>query len=74
MSLLPASEEFVSELPYARHHCSSGSYAVDVSGLGDPTGSKATAGLALIVTRTHKPVHQGKMQIPLEGSELHKYF
>jgi hypothetical protein len=27
------------------------------SGLGDPAGSKATAGIALRVTGTHKPLH-----------------
>jgi hypothetical protein len=32
--------------------------------LGDPTGSNATAGLALRVTGTHKPLYHGKVKIP----------
>jgi len=36
---------------------SSGSYPLDPSGLGDPAGSNATAGLGLRVTGTHKPLH-----------------
>jgi hypothetical protein len=67
MSLLPASVEFVSEFPSPRHLSSSGSYPLDLSSLGDPTGSNATTSLALWVTGTHKPLQQGKVEIPLEG-------
>jgi hypothetical protein len=31
----------------------------------DPAGSNATAGLALRVTGTHKPLHHDKLLIPL---------
>ena len=50
MSLLSAPEEFVSEFVSPRHLSSSDSYPFDLSGLGDPTGSSATAGLAVRVT------------------------
>jgi hypothetical protein len=49
--------EFTSEFP------SSVSYPLDLSGLGDPTGSNATAGLALRVKGTHKPVYHGNVEI-----------
>jgi hypothetical protein len=55
MTLLPASEEFLSKFPSSRYLSSSGSHPLDLSGLGDPDGSNATAGLALRVTGTHKP-------------------
>jgi hypothetical protein len=42
-----------------------GSHSLDLSGLGDPTGSNATASLALRVTGTHKQPHHGKVEIPL---------
>jgi hypothetical protein len=32
--------------------------------VGDPAGSNATAGLALRVTGTHKPLHRDKVEIP----------
>jgi hypothetical protein len=32
--------------------------------VGDPAGSNATAGLALRVTGTHKPLHHDKVEIP----------
>jgi hypothetical protein len=67
MSLLTASEEFVLEIPSLRHLSSCGSYPLDLSVLGDPTGSNATASLALRVTGTHKPLCHGKVEIPLEG-------
>ena len=57
MSLLSAPEEFVSEFVSPRHLSSSDSYPFDLSGLGDPTGSSATAGLAVGVTGTSKPRH-----------------
>jgi len=46
---------------------SSGSYPLDLSGVGDPAGSSATAGLALRVTGTHKPLHHDKVEIPSGG-------
>jgi hypothetical protein len=58
MLLLPASEEFVSEFPSPRHLSLSGSYPLDLSGLGDPTGSNATADIALRITETHKALPQ----------------
>jgi hypothetical protein len=62
MLLLPASEEFVWEFP-SRHLSSSGSFPLDLSGLGDPTGGNTTTGLVLRVTGTHWPLH-GKVEIP----------
>jgi hypothetical protein len=35
--------------------------------VGDPAGSNATAGLALRVTGTHKPLHHDKVEIPSGG-------
>jgi hypothetical protein len=61
MTLLPAPEEFLSKFPSSRYLSPSGSYPVDLSGLGDPAGSNATAGLALRVTGTHKPLHNDKV-------------
>jgi hypothetical protein len=67
MSLLPASGEFLFGFPSPRHLSSSGSYPLNQSGLGDPTGSNATAGLALRVTGTQKPLYHGKVKIPTKG-------
>jgi hypothetical protein len=39
--------------------------------LGDPTGSNATAGLALRVTGTHKPLYHGKVKIPTKGCDYY---
>jgi hypothetical protein len=64
MTLLPASEEFLSKFPSSRYLSSSGSYPLD---LGDPAGSNATAGLTLRVTGTHKPLHHDKVEIPSGG-------
>ena len=64
LTLLPASEEFLSKLPSSRYLSSSGSYPLDLSGLGDPAGSNPTAGLALRVTGTHWPLHHDKVEIP----------
>jgi hypothetical protein len=64
MTLLLASEEFLSKFPSSRYLSSSGSYPLDLSGVGDPAGSNATAGLALRVTGTHKPLHHNKVEIP----------
>jgi len=61
MTLLPAPEEFFIEVPSSRYLSSSGSYPLDLSGLGDPAGSNATASLALRVTATHKPLHHDKV-------------
>ena len=66
MTLLPASEELLSKFLSSRYLSSFGSYPLDLSGLGDPAGSNATAGLALRVTGTHKPLHQ-KVEIPSGG-------
>jgi hypothetical protein len=70
MSLLPSSGEFLLDFPSPRHLSSSGSYPLDLSGLGDLTGSNATAGFALRVTGTHKPLYHGKVEIPTKGSHL----
>jgi hypothetical protein len=67
MSLLPVSGEFLLDFPSPRHLSSSGSYPLDLSGVGDPTGSNATVGLALSVTGTHKPLYHGKVEIPIKG-------
>jgi hypothetical protein len=67
MSLLPASGEFLLDFPSPRHLSSSGSYPLDLSGLEDPTGSNATAGSALRVTGTHKPLYHGEVEIPKKG-------
>jgi hypothetical protein len=68
MLLQPASEEFVSEFHSPRHHSSSGSYHFELSGLGDPTGSNATGGLAPGGAGTHKPLHHGKVEVPFRPS------
>jgi hypothetical protein len=67
MTLLPASEEFLSKFPSSRYLSSSGSYPLELSGMGDPAGSNAIAGLALRVTGTHKPLHHDKVEIPSGG-------
>jgi hypothetical protein len=64
MTLLPASEEFLSKFPSSRYFSSSGSYPLDLSGVGDPAVSNATPDLALRVTGTHKPLHRDKVEIP----------
>jgi len=61
LTLLPVAEEFLSKFPSSRCLSSPGSYPLDLSGLGDPAGSNATAGLALRVTGTHKPLHHEKV-------------
>jgi hypothetical protein len=67
MRLLPASEEFLSKFPSSKYISSSGSYPLDLTGVGDPAGSNATAGLALRVTGTHKPLRHDKVEIPSGG-------
>jgi hypothetical protein len=78
MKLLPASEEFLSKFPSSRYLSSSGSYPLDLSGVGDPVGSNATAGLALKVTGTHKPLHHDKVEIPssynIHGLKLNEIY
>jgi hypothetical protein len=75
MTLLSASEEFLSKFPSSRYLSSSGSYPLDLSGMGDPAGSSATAGLALRFTGTHKPLHHDKVEIPSGGSvRYNKHF
>jgi hypothetical protein len=64
MSLLPASGEFLLDFPFPRHLSSFGSYPLYLSSLGDPTGSNATASLALRVPATHKPLYHRKVEIP----------
>lgn len=44
-----------------------GSCPLDLSDLRDPTGSNATANLAVRVTGTSKLLHHSKVEIPLEG-------
>jgi hypothetical protein len=72
MTLLPASEEFLSKFPSSRYLSSCGSYPLDLSGVGDPASSNATADLALRVTGTHKPLHHDKLEIP-SGSVRERY-
>jgi hypothetical protein len=38
---------------------------LDLSGIGDPTSSYATAGIALRVSGTLKPHHHDKVETPL---------
>ena len=72
MLLQPASEEFVSEARSPRHLSlslsASGSYPVDLSALGDPTGSNATAGLAVGGAGTRKSLHHSKVVIQFRPS------
>ena len=68
-SLLPASEECVPEFPSPKHLSSTGSYPLDLSGLGNSTGSDTTVGLALRFTETHKPFHHDRVKIPLKGDD-----
>jgi hypothetical protein len=76
MTLLPASEEFLSKVLSSRYLSSSGSYPLDLSGVGDPPGSNAIASLALSVTGIHKPLHHDKVEIPSGGIHMlcHFYF
>jgi hypothetical protein len=67
MSLLPASGEFLLDFPFPRHLSLFGSYPLDLSGLGDPTGSSATAGLALRVTGTQKPLYHARWRYQQRG-------
>jgi len=52
------------EVPSSRYFSLSSSYPLDLSGVGDPAGSNATASLPLRVTGTHKPIHHDKVEIP----------
>jgi hypothetical protein len=67
MLLILVSEEFVSEFSVPGHLSLSGSYPVNLSRLGDPTDSSATADLAVRFTGTHKPLQYGKVEILLGG-------
>jgi hypothetical protein len=69
MTLLPASENFLSKFPSFRYLSLSGFYPLDLSGVGEPAGSNATANLALRVTGTHKPLHRNKVEIPSGGTK-----
>jgi hypothetical protein len=63
----------LSKFPLSRYLSSSGSYPLDLSGLGDPPGSNATASLALRVlfcTGTHKPLHHDRVEIPSGGGGI----
>lgn len=65
-----ASEELVPEFPSTRHHSSSGSYPLYLSGLGNPTSSNAAASSAVGVSGTHMPIHYGKVNRIGEGAGL----
>ena len=60
-------EEFVSEFPSPTHPSSSGSYHLDLSVSADLIGSNATAGLAVSVIGTHKPLLNDKVVIDWFG-------
>jgi len=60
--LQQASNEFVSAFPSTGHFSLSGTYPLDSSGLGDPT---TTVCLTLRITGTCKPLHHGRLEIPL---------
>ena len=64
MSLLLALVEFLSEFPSSGHFSSSGFCPLDLSGLGDPPGRIATAGLSLKVTGTHEQFYHVKVVKP----------
>jgi hypothetical protein len=68
ITLLPASEEFLSKFPSSRYLSSSGTYPLDLFGVRDPAGSNATADLALRVTGTQKPLHHDKVEILLHSN------
>jgi len=57
----PSIRGILSKFPSSRYLSLSGSYPLNLSSLGDPAGSNATAGLALWVTGTHKPLHHDKV-------------
>ena len=61
---VPASKESESRFPSARHLSSSGSYPLDLSGLGDAASSSAATDLDLRVIGNDKPLHNGKVKIP----------
>jgi hypothetical protein len=47
---------------------------LDLSGLGDPASSYATAGLALGFIGTCKPHHHDKVETPLVGPKIFHWF
>lgn len=56
--------EFVSEFLVRIQLSSPVAYSLNLSGLGDPTGSHVTTGLALRITGTYKSLHHGRVEIP----------
>jgi hypothetical protein len=74
MSVLQVSDESVSQFPSHRHLSSSGSYPLQLSGLGDPTDSNTAAGLALRVTGNYEPLHHGKVEIAWRKKGLVKFY
>jgi hypothetical protein len=44
---------------------------LDLSSMGDPTSSYATAGIALRVSRALKPHHHDKVETPSVGKKSH---
>jgi hypothetical protein len=64
MTLFPALEKFLLHFPSSRYLSSSGSHPLDLTGVGDPAGSNATAVIAVRVTGTHKLLHHDKVGIP----------
>ena len=64
ISRIPASEEFLSEFLSPRHLSSSGSYPLDLCGLGDSTCSNDTNNLFLRITGNRTLPHHGKVEIP----------
>lgn len=51
----------MSEFPSSTYLSWSDSYSVRLSGLGDPTGSNVTIGIALRLTGSYKPLHHCKV-------------
>jgi hypothetical protein len=67
--LLPAPGEVLLRFPSPRHLSWSGSYPFDLSVLGGPVGSNATARLAFRVTATYKLLHHGAVEMPIKGTQ-----
>jgi hypothetical protein len=68
----------VLEFPSSTHLSWSDSYSVRLSGLGDPTGSNVTIGVALRLTGSYKPLHHCKVyplnSFPSVSSRSHTSF
>jgi hypothetical protein len=58
-------EKMQEEIIVAYFEVPSENISCDLSSLGDATGINATAGLALRVTETQKPLHNCKVEITL---------